>query len=76
MIKRVRVRRPEVEQRKRRTVIDKQRAKYLLHPIAAFLESGGLTKDETLRCWPQRLMQLPRERGAWSTLATPSNTPT
>ncbi len=47
-IKRVRVRRPEVEQRKRRTVIDKQRAKYLLHPVAAFLESGGLTKDESL----------------------------
>jgi hypothetical protein len=46
--KSVRVRRPEVVQRGRQTVIDKQRAKHLLHPVAAFLESGGLTKDESL----------------------------
>jgi hypothetical protein len=46
--KSVRVRRPEVVQRGRRTVIDKQRAQYLLHPVAAFLEGGGLTKDESL----------------------------
>lgn len=45
---RVWVRRPGVKQRERRTVIDKQRAKYLLHPVAAFLQSGGLTKEESV----------------------------
>jgi hypothetical protein len=45
---RVRVRRLEVERREWKTVIDKQRARYLLHPVAAFLESGGLSKDESL----------------------------
>lgn len=38
----------EVVQREWRTVINKQRAKHLLHPVAAFLESGGLTRDESL----------------------------
>jgi hypothetical protein len=46
--KSVRVRRPEVVQREWRTVINKQRAKYLLAPVATFLESGGLTKEESL----------------------------
>lgn len=44
----VRARRPEAVQREWRTVVNKQRAKYLLHPVAAFLESGGFTKDESL----------------------------
>jgi hypothetical protein len=46
--KSVRARRPKAPRRDWRTVIDNQRAKYLLHPVAAFLESGGLTKGESL----------------------------
>ena len=41
-------RRPGSQQREWKTVIEKQRAKYLLHPVAAFLESGGLTKNQSL----------------------------